>query len=169
MNLKSKLKWPQYLGIGASILIPALVIAQQQRNPPADNTFAPQTLLRAGDVEQMRDALADALVRINQLEANAGITKDDLYLVTGNSEPTLQNGTALGVAECADADDIMITCGCQGTITGEGTSNQAQFDLRTVNHSNTVGDQSFCSCQGDNVGSNVARVLVARATCLAVP
>jgi hypothetical protein len=168
MNLKSKLKWPQYVGIGASILIPALVIAQQQRNPPADNTFAPQTLLRAGDVEQMRDALADALVRINQLEANAGapVSKAAIYPVSADSGPIAQNAAGTAQVSCTGDADILVSCSCVGR---EGASNSLQFDLRSVDGNNRLDGESFCRCQGVNVGTNVARNLIATAFCLPAP
>ncbi len=168
MKADFKLQWPQYLGIAASVLIPALVIAQQQRNPPADNTFAPQTLLRAGDVEQMRDALADALVRINQLEANAGnpLSKATLYTVSVDSGAIAQNAAGTAQVSCAADSDILVSCSCVGR---EGAANSLQFDLRSVDANNRLDGESFCRCQGVNVGSNVARNLIATASCLPVP
>lgn len=171
MKLKPTQRAAQYAGIAAIIAIPAIVIAQQdlpQRNPPSDNTFAAQTLLRAGDVEQLRDALADAIARINALQANAGVAvvKENLYEVVDESDPVPQNGNGLANVSCADQDDILLGCSCEGREAGV---NSLQFDLRRFTHSNRRGNASFCACQGANVGSNVARTLVATAQCLTVP
>lgn len=167
MDQKALKRAAWYLGVAASIAVPALVIAQQQRNPPADGTFAAQTLLRAGDVEQLRDALADAIARINALEANAGVVLDkaNMYEVSGDSGPISQNANALGEARCQDENDILTGCSCEGRF---NETNQLSFELRRVAASNRANGVSFCSCQGVNVGSE-GRSLRATAQCLTVP
>jgi hypothetical protein len=124
--------------------------------------------LRAADVEQLRDALADAVTRINELQANAGVAlnKANLYTVEASSGPIPQNGAALGQADCEDDNDILVGCSCEGREAGV---NSIQFDLRRVTASNRLDGESFCVCQGVNVGSNATRVLVAIAQCLEIP
>jgi hypothetical protein len=168
MNHKLAKTWAIYLGIASSIAVPALVIAQQQqRNPPADGTFAAQTLLRAADVEQLRDSLDDAIRRINDLQANVVFTKENLYPIEDSSEAVAQNGSALAQASCADNNDLLVGCSCEGRESGG--ANSLQFDLRRVTASNRTDGESFCVCQGVNVGTNVSRVLFAVGQCLRVP
>jgi hypothetical protein len=169
MNQKLAKKWATYIGIAASFAVPTVVIAaQQQRNPPADGTFAAQTLLRAADVEQLRDALADAVTRVNELQANAGVAlnKANLYPIEGSSGPIPQNVIGLAQASCEDDNDILLGCSCEGREAGV---NSLQFDLRRVTASNRLDGESFCVCQGANVGSNATRVLLAIAQCLEIP
>lgn len=170
MKNNSARTWAQYLGIAASIAVPAIVIAQQQqRNPPADGTFAPQTLLRAADVEQLRDALADAIARINELQANAGVTltKENLYERVNESAPAAPNAVALANSACDDNNDILVGCSCEGRL--DGTNNLA-FDLRRMSMNNRSDNSSVCTCQGLNTAlDNGARTLRAVAQCLTVP
>jgi hypothetical protein len=166
MNQKLAKTWMTYLGIAAGIAVPAVVIAQQQqRNPPVDGTFAAQTLLRAADVEQLRDALADAVARINELQASA-LTKGNIYSPTpASSGPIAINGTGTANTSCSD-NDILVGCSCEGRFNG---TNQLAFDLRRISASNRLDGASFCTCQGVNVGDNDGRELVAIAQCLEVP
>jgi hypothetical protein len=163
MNHQRALK---YAGVFAAVLLPALVIAQQQTNPPGPGTFVAGRLLLASDIEQMRVALTGALARINQLEANAGITKGDIYPVSADSGPIAQNGVATAQAFCADDTDILVSCSCVGREAG---ANSLQFDLRSIDADNRLDGESLCRCQGVNVGSNVARNLIATAYCLPAP
>lgn len=158
----------RYAAVGAAVLIPTLVIAQQQqRNPPNDGTFAANALLRASDVEQLRDALADAIARLNTLQADSGgITKEDTYPITESSAPVAQNDVGLAQAFCDDANDILIACGCRGFENG---FNSQQFNVKRITTTNVIGNISSCVCQAANVGSNVARVLEASGTCIRVP
>jgi hypothetical protein len=167
MNQKPAKTWAMYLGVAASISVPAVVIAQQQqRNPPADGTFGAQTLLRAADVEQLRDALADAITRINDLQANVTFTKGNIYAPTpGTSGPIAINGVGTATTSCED-NDILVGCSCEGRFNG---TNQLAFDLRRVSSSNRLDGTSFCTCQGVNVGTNDGRELVSIAQCLEVP
>ena len=167
MNEKQARRWARNVAILGGVLVPALVIAQQQRNPPADNTFAANSLLRAADVEQLRDALADALIRINTLESNAGITKDDVYAISGTSPLTAQGGVATISASCRDTNDVLLACGCAGSQAG---SNSLQFDLRRVEPSEgSATVAASCVCQAVNVGDASERVLEAIGQCLNVP
>jgi hypothetical protein len=165
MNHQRSLK---YAGVLAAVLIPALVIAQQQTNPPGPGTFVAGRLLLASDIEQMRVALAEALARINQLEANAGapLSKAAIYPVSADSGPIAQNAAGTAQVSCTGDADILVSCSCVGR---EGASNSLQFDLRSVDGNNRLDGESFCRCQGVNVGTNVARNLIATAFCLPAP
>jgi hypothetical protein len=167
MNPKT-VKIARYLGLGAAILVPALVVAQQQVNPPTV-PFADNDILRASEVRQLRNALVEAIARINSLEQNAGpaLTKANVYSIEGRSEPIPANSAeALAQVRCVGESDILLTCGCQGLLEG---INSPQFELRRVDAIQNPNDASECVCQAENVGTNVARVLVARGSCLTVP
>src|SRR4051794_22702419 len=71
MKSKRTLNIARYLGVGAAMLVPALVVAQQQTSPPTSR-FGEGDLLRASEVRQLRDALNEAILRINTLEAGSG-------------------------------------------------------------------------------------------------
>ena len=167
MMTRKALTWARYTGIAMAVLVPALVVAQQVTNPPADNTiFRENTVLRARDVEQMRDALAEAIGRINQLEARAA-SKRNVYENSGRSAETAQFGVARADSACNLATDILLDCSCQGL---QGTVNSLQFDLRHVESFHNGGNfASSCMCQAQNVGDTTSRTLVAKATCLTVP
>jgi signal recognition particle GTPase len=159
----------KYAAIGAAVLIPTLVIAQQQAQPPGANVFVANQVLRAGDVEQMRLALVSAIARLNALESNAGgaLTKENMsvYDVEGDSGPIAVNVDALAQARCRDTSDVLIDCSCEGRL---NTTNQLSFQLRRVRTTNPVDGVSTCTCQAVNVG-NEGRSLFAIAQCVTVP
>jgi hypothetical protein len=160
----------KYAAIGAAVLIPTLVIAQQrQTQPPGPAVFAPGLVLKAGDILQMRDALADVITRVNTLQANSGgiLVKGNMsmYPVEGDSGPIATGGNALAQAFCLDNNDVMVNCGCEGRLNG---ANQLSFELRRISSTNPVSERSGCTCQGANVGSE-GRFLFAVAQCVAVP
>ncbi len=165
MNTRRTLTWARYASIAGAVLIPALVLAQQQRNPPGDGTFVPNSVLRADQVEGLRDALADAIARINQLEARA-VNKSKVYERAVPSAATAQFGVARADSSCDTATDILLDCGCQGL---QGTANSLQFDLRRVESLHNGNVASSCVCQAQNVGDTTSRVLVTKATCLTAP
>jgi hypothetical protein len=170
MTIRSS-KLARYAGLAAAICVPALVVAQQQTNPPTA-PFADNDLLRASEVRQLRNALVEAIGRINTLEANTAgvaIAKGDVYSVAAESAPVAQNGTGTIEALCEDGNDVMLSCGCGGLNATAGT-NDTQFDLRNIDlGQRVVGQAAGCLCQADNVGNNVARVLEATGLCLRVP
>jgi hypothetical protein len=98
-------------------LVPALVIAQQL---PPNNTFGPNQLLRANDLEQMRDALENALGRINALESRS---IDKCRFV---SSPAC---TGLSCEATCSANERVKGGGCDGSgdvFVRESQPNQAQ-------------------------------------------
>jgi hypothetical protein len=163
----------RYVAFGAAVLIPTLVIAQQQRTPPGGNVFVAGRVLTATDVEQMRLALVDVIARVNTLQSNSGsITKADArtanstYPIVASSAPVAQNDVGLAQVSCLGVNDILLACGCRGTENG---SNSQQLNMKRQTATNPVGSPSTCTCQSANVGSNVARVVEASGTCLTVP
>lgn len=169
MNQKRAQRWATYIGIAASVAVPAVVIAQQdqaQRNPPADGTFAAQTLLRAGDVEQLRDALADAIARINDLQSNAALTVSALYNPPVVTTLAVPGAIVVAQATCSNDSDVMINCGCRGLgVTG---SNSTVFQLRQQRIDLPATGRATCVCQGANSGSNDSN-LASAPTCIRVP
>jgi hypothetical protein len=151
------------LGIGLAICVPALVVAQTLPN------FGRNQVLQADQLNSLVSALNETRSRVDTLQANAGVafTKENLYPIEDPSDPVAQNGVGLAQASCADDDDLLVGCGCEGRESG-GT-NSLQFDLRRVTSSNRQDGESTCICQGVNVGTNVSRILVAVGPCLRVP
>jgi len=167
MNHQRVLK---YLALGAVALIPTLVIAQQQANPPGPGVFQAGQLLNAGDVEQMRLALVDAIARLNRLEsAGTAIRKAEIRQVPGVG-PAPINGIALATADCA-ATELMLECSCRGISSIDADPfagvNNTSLNLRRVQLQDPTTTPS-CVCQALNSGSNADAALVAIATCLPI-
>src|SRR5690349_13359895 len=139
------------LGIGLAICVPALVVAQTLPN------FGRNQVLQADQLNSLVSALNETRSRVDRLQANAGVafTKENLYPIEDSSEAVAQNGVGTAQASCTDDNDILVACGCEGREMG-GT-NSLQFDLRRVTPSNRTDGDSFCICQGVNVGTNVSR------------
>jgi hypothetical protein len=154
--------WTRYLGIAAAVFVPAMVIAQQL---PPDNTFTPNALLRAESLEQMRDALAVALDRINALEQQR-LTRENLYEVRGEAPLSVAGGSSTAQAVCND-NDVLLNCSCHGELPPNGTNSTVQTLTRIVTRNTRDGSSSDCVCQAEIAASG--RVLVADATCLLVP
>lgn len=144
------------LGIVLAICVPAWVVAQ-----PMLPTFGRGQVLQA---EQLNALVA----AVNALQANAGValTKQNLYSIRAESPPITQNNDGVAVATCADPNDVIVSCQCQGLL---GTSNSPQIDLRRAGSSNREDGSSFCVCQGVNVLSDAPRILVASGECLPIP
>lgn len=100
------LRWARKIGILAALAVPAFVVAQQRTPLPADGTFSPNQVLRADQLEGLRDTLADAVQRINQLE-NASI---------GRCRFIPQTCTTQGCeARCPNDVPVVKGGGCDGT------------------------------------------------------
>lgn len=153
----------RYVGLGAAILVPALVVAQSL--PPAQNLRAGQ-LMRAEDILQMRDALQSALDRINQLEnaAQSQLSKDQVEVREGVAA-VAPGAVATATARCDDAADIAVDCNCGGD-NGPGTNGSTQLDQRIIQTQNPAGGVSQCDCVAQNVGTNANARVIARVTCL---
>lgn len=162
----------QYVGIGAAVIVPALVVAQQATNPPTTN-FAAGELLRASDIDQLRDALVEAIGRINALEAGqtGPLRKSNVYLAPEAIVPNAINDIVSATSSCTNGADLLVDCSCYGRSTaGTDATNSTSMDLRQVRSRNnaSAGVNSACSCTGRNSGSNPDAVLIAQATCLRI-
>jgi hypothetical protein len=161
--MKNAFTLARYVGLGLAVCVPALVVAQVPLP-----TFGANQVLRAEQLQTLRNELEGTRARVLELEANSGValSKGNIYTQSNNSGPIPQNGTALAQANCEDENDILVGCSCEGQQDGV---NSLQFDLRRVTASNRLDGESTCVCQGVNVGTNAARVLVATAQCLDIP
>jgi hypothetical protein len=157
------ISFARYVGLGAAILVPALVVAQSL--PLAENLRAGQ-VMRAEDILQMRDALQNALGRVAQLEATAQapLSKDRVE-VREAAIAVAPGAIATASARCDDAADIAIDCNCGGD-NGEGTNGSTQLDQRIIQTQNPAGGVSQCDCVAQNVGTNANARVFARVTCL---
>jgi hypothetical protein len=160
----------KYAAVGAAVLIPTLVIAQQQTPPPGPNVFAANQVLRAGDVEQMRLALVNVIARLNTLEsAGSSIRKSEIRQVPSVVAAPLNDiGTA--TARCLDTE-LLLDCSCRGIAAANldpfsGTNNTS-LNLRQVRIQDPAAT-STCICQAANAGTNANAALVAIATCLPI-
>jgi hypothetical protein len=162
MKTALSLSIARYVGIGAAICVPAIVVAQALPN------FGANQVLRANQLQTLTTVLDDMRSRVLRLEASSGValTKSNIYPQSNNSGSIPQNGTGLAQASCEDENDILVGCSCEGQQDGV---NSLQFDLRRVTASNRLDGESTCVCQGVNVGTNAARVLIATAQCLEIP
>jgi hypothetical protein len=166
MNHQQLKTWARNAAIAGGVLVPALVIAQQQINPPADGTFAANSVLRAADVEQLRDALASAVTRINALEANA-ISKGNTYSIQVRSGVIAPDDVGSATARCRDESDLLIECGCEGLNV---TSNSLQVQLRRhESEQGSSANAASCGCSAVNVSEIATIEIAAAATCLAIP
>jgi hypothetical protein len=164
MKTSLPLTMARRLGIGLAICVPALVVAQTTLP-----NFGRNQVLQADQLNTLVSALNETRSRVDTLQANAGVAfrKENLYPIEDSSEAVAQNGSALAQASCADNNDLLVGCSCEGRESGG--ANSLQFDLRRVTASNRTDGESFCVCQGVNVGTNVSRVLFAVGQCLRVP
>lgn len=110
------------LGIAAAICVPAAVVAQlQQRPPPADGTFAPNQVLRASQIEGLRDALADAIARIDQLQNRPAQAASPAALASYTTAPVTALIEPGGIVDrhtsgACNAGDIAMSCNCDGNV-----------------------------------------------------
>jgi hypothetical protein len=160
----------QYVGVGAAVIVPALVVGQDTDRLEGINV-SPGALLRAQDVQLLRDSLLIAADRISNLESrlnnNDGptISKANIRPAITSTATVLPGAIATTTASCDAVGDIAIGCSCGGD-TGAGTSGSPQIDQRIFVISNPSGSASSCTCQGQNVGTSQSQRIVAIVTCL---
>jgi hypothetical protein len=140
-----------------AILLPALVVAQQRAQVPVAGVFAARNLLRASDIVGLRNALADAIARIDELErtSSAPLSKANVYEsdpVSVLNPPGAVDSVSAG---CRSSTDIILDCSCFGRSNAALAGNNTSMDLRQVRSTgNTAGTNGSCVCQGQNSGTN---------------
>lgn len=158
----------QYAGIVAAVAVPALVVGQDVQVLQGLN-LGDGSVLRGQDVRALRDALAVAVARIDDLESRlanqgGGIGKGDLYTVS-NAVPIAIGARETAKASCQDPADVAIDCACGGNRT-DSTAGSPFNELRIIATDNPAGALSSCQCVGENVGTNTTQQILAIVTCL---
>lgn len=110
----------RWLGMAVAVCVPGVVVAQfQQRQPPADGSFAPNQVLRASQVEALRDALADAISRIDALQnrpAQATVVPR-LYTTLPTTAPIEPGGVVdRHISGACSEGDVALSCNCDGSV-----------------------------------------------------
>lgn len=136
-------RWIRPVGIAATLLVPAVVVAQSV-------SFAP------GEVLSVR--------KMNDL-ANLAPSKANVYEIDSIDGPILNSGATGEVnASCRDETDILLSCSCAGARLTNA------YEVRRVESNRNGAAASTCNCALQNrsttTGSGPIR---ARATCLSVP
>jgi len=147
-----------YLGIAAAVLVPALVVAQQQR-------FAAGNVLTASSLNSLVDRIAALEAQLQTQQQGGGVSKGQLYF-TPPVANTLDPGEVGNVrATCNEsAADIMLSCSCGGQTPGSNSGN-SNLDTRSSVVQNPAGAPSTCECSGENL-SDVAVNIFALGWCL---
>jgi hypothetical protein len=121
MRKLSNLRFVRWLGVAAALCVPAAVVAQlQQRPPPAEGTFAPNQVLRASQIDGLRDALADAIARIDQLQnrpAQSPAAVPRAYTTLPTTAPIEPGGVVdRHISGACSEGDIAMSCNCDGSV-----------------------------------------------------